>query len=84
MPFKVVLPLRIIINNQYIKFINNQCLLLKAKIYAISSDTHQLYYISLHHFIHTIILLKSVTVRKRQVAILALSSREMPQTVRFD
>ena len=34
--------------------------------------------------IYTIILLKTVAVRKLQVAILARSSREMSQTVRID
>ena len=34
--------------------------------------------------IYTIILLKSIAVRKLQVAILARSSREMSQTVRID
>ena len=34
-----------------------------------------------HNLLHTIILLKSVGVRKRQVAILALSSQEMSLTV---
>ena len=36
------------------------------------------------HFINTIILLKSVGVSKRQVAILARSSREMSLTVGID
>ena len=35
-------------------------------------------------YIYTIILLKSVAVRKLQVAILARSSRKMSQTVRID
>ena len=40
--------------------------------------------IGLQHTIYTIILLKSVSVSKRQAAILARSSREMSQTVRID
>ena len=43
-----------------------------------------LYDLCISIFICTIILLKSVAVRKLQVAILARSSREMYQTVRID
>ena len=41
------------------------------------------YYLFGHVHIYTIILLISVGVRKRQVAILARSSREMSLTVRI-
>ena len=40
-------------------------IIVKANIYAISSDTHQLYYIQLHHFTIIIIIIFDTVLRQK-------------------